>query len=107
MSRDDPKVRFTVNQPGMQAQPMDPGDFACDCGCEDEITDPTTDDLTFYASPWEPKAAGVQKGYLVLRYGDSAEAEVADMALLHDGDGRAVGQIEQDTWRHMTIVEGE
>lgn len=63
-------------------------------------------DLDFYAEPpWEPKPAGVQSGYLVIRCGDEMTAEVADMALIHDGEGNAVPQIEHGTWRHVEIVD--
>lgn len=69
------------------------------------MTDPTAD-LTYYAEPpWEPIPAGVQKGYLVVRNGDEATTEVADMALIHDGEGHAVGQIDHSTWRRAEIVD--
>lgn len=32
-------------------------------------------------------------------------AEVVNMAMLHDGEGNAVGQIDHTTWRHAGIVE--
>jgi hypothetical protein len=101
-----PKVRFypefMTGQPTIGARPMTPEEQECDCGCMEYESDPAAD-LTFYAEPQHPKPAGVSPGYLVIRRGGSAE--VANMAMLHDGEGNAVGQIDHSTWRHAEIVE--
>lgn len=98
--RGTPKVRFwpKINL-FATARPMTPEEQACDCGCEDVEREPATD-LTYQATE-EPPAAGVSNGYVVLRNGD--EADVAEAALLHDGDGGASVQIDHTTWKRTVI----
>lgn len=74
-------------------------DQACDCGCEDVEREPAAD-LTFYRE--EPKSAGVSPGFIVLRRGGEA-AEVANMSMIHDGEGHWVGDIDHDSWRTVEV----
>ena len=97
------KVTF-IPQPGIlaEARPMTEEEQACDCGCMDVQRTPAAD-LTFYRE--EQRPAGVSPGYLVLsRFGQAVE--VANIAMLHDGEGNWVGDIEPDSWRRVEL-EGD
>lgn len=97
------KVTFTpiaTNQerPFAIGRPMTDEEQACDCGCRcQHVWREPGADLTYYREPDEPRPAGVSPGYLVLRSG--GVTEVANFAMIHDGEGRWVGDVDQDSWR--------
>lgn len=83
------------NRPFMIGRPMTEAEQQCDCGCMDIERGPVGD-LTFYREPtWPPKDAGVEPGYLVIWSEGAAACRVIPAALLHDGEGRFVTQIDQ------------
>lgn len=95
---------FPDGQPVYPAREMTTEDRACDCGCEDIDREPFGD-LTYYVEEPVPPA-GVSTGYLVIQYGTDL-AEVATVAMIHDGEGRWVGDVDKDSWQLATIREGE
>lgn len=99
----NPKVTWRPDQFRITGRPMIPAETACDCGCEDIERGPLAD-LVAYTHPLTPPAAGVAKGFLVVRQGDSAWVQAAEMVLLHDGEGRAAGDIDHTTWRTTRIT---
>jgi hypothetical protein len=102
---DNPKIRYYPPFTGSaSSRPMTPEEQQCDCGCMDVERGPV-EDLTYYAEPIvrSPKEAGVEPGYIVIRSSDEPTAEVARAAMLHDGEGNAVVQIDHDSWQHGTI----
>lgn len=61
-----------------------------------------SDDLMFYEE--KPLPAGVQSGYVVYQTGDGKAVEVADAALLHDGEGGGTLAVDNSTWRSGEIT---
>lgn len=97
---DEPKWKFVPTAPTAdalaEATPMEnPTEFVM-----------SSEPLVYYKEPERtyPTPAGVAPGYLVLRshwFG----ARVANCAMLHDGEGRFVVDVDEDTWQDAEIVD--
>lgn len=104
MGNDSPKWKFI---PTIGAASADAIAEAMPLDDQPEFVE-SSNPITFYKEPerTEPPAAGVSPGYLVAR----AEwletgARVAKCAMLHDGEGKFVVDVDTETWQDATIVD--